>query len=212
MANSKVSKNSTELLKNYSEEQLLAAAFNSTDSVRFIVGSDGTIFHFNRKAYENGLLLHNKTLKPGDSIYDYANDPANDVATSLKECLKRCFAGETFFAETEIHFGTEIRWFKSEYVPVFDKLKIIAASLYIHEVTDQKIQELRKDVMLATIKDAHLTQTMNSSAFTDLVAKCGKDGLRLLKKNSNAELKTLLNLLITTASDFKSRLGDHSGN
>jgi len=202
------SKVTTGILKKYSEEQLLAAAFNSTDSVRFIVAEDGTILYFNRKAYENGLLLHNKTLKTGDSIHDYAKDPSNDVASNLKECLRRCFAGETFFSETEIHYGAQVRWFKSEYVPIFDKLKIIAASIYIHETTEQKIPELRKDVLLTTVQDLNLLQITDSAAFADLVTKSGKQALRLLKKNPNPELKMLLNLLISSTADFKSKLID----
>ncbi|MDF2449805.1 MAG: hypothetical protein K0R26_2309 [Bacteroidota bacterium] len=89
------------------ESDLLAAAFNSTESVRFIVSKDGTILAFNRKAFENASLLHGKSLKRGDSLFTYANDPANEVENALRKDCERAFKGETFIKENEIHYASE---------------------------------------------------------------------------------------------------------
>jgi PAS domain S-box-containing protein len=150
-------------------EQLLAAAFNSTDSVRFIVAEDGTILYFNRKAYENGLLFHNKKLEKGDSLFDYANDTSNNVEHSLTADLARTFNGETFRVETEIKFGKESKWFETEYVPIFHKLKIAAASITIYEITDKKNNELDLAKRLIQIQKVHQNRLQKVEAMLDTV-------------------------------------------
>lgn len=191
---------------NYSEEQLLTAAFNSSESVRFIVERDGTILHFNRKAYENGQLLHNKILKRGDNLFDYASDPSNDVANGLRVCIERAFAGETFYSEAEIKFEGGARWFKSEYVPIFDKLKIIAVSIHIHEITDEKLAQLLKDQTLADIKTINYSRLNESKTSLEQIIKDGKESLKALTNNPNDALKKNLLNLVSVASELKTKV------
>src|SRR5688500_7325807 len=103
----------------------LYAAFDSTDAVRFLVTQDGTVIHFNRKAYENSILLHNKELKKGDNLFEFAADTVNSVENRLKKELARTFKGETFFIETEIKYNVDSNWFETEYCPVILNKQII---------------------------------------------------------------------------------------
>jgi hypothetical protein len=121
---------------------LLQAAFDSTDQVRFIVSEDGGVISFNRKAYENSILIHNKALKKGDNLYDFAADTKDNASGKLRDDLRRTFSGESFVTEVEIKYHSGSRWFQTEYVPVFRDKVIVAASISNYDITERKQAEI----------------------------------------------------------------------
>jgi hypothetical protein len=123
--------------------RLLLAAFDSSESVRFIVQEDGKVLHFNRKAYENSILIHQKELKKGDNLFDYASDTVNNVQTKLRSELKRTFKGESFTTDTEVKYDHRSRWFQTEYIPIFENKKIVAASISTYEITQKKLHDMQ---------------------------------------------------------------------
>jgi len=154
--------------------ELLAAAFDATDSVRFIVKQDGTILYFNRKAYENGVLLHGKKLTKGDSLFEYAGDTTNNVKSALKSDLNRSFKGETFRVNTEIKYDKKTMWFQTEYVPVFHKLKIIAASITIYDITETKREELEKANSVIAMEKNYQECLLKTEQMLDVIYKRAK--------------------------------------
>ncbi|MDF2438673.1 MAG: hypothetical protein K0Q95_3049 [Bacteroidota bacterium] len=198
--------NSIELANSLTVEQLLTAAFNSTDSVRFIVAEDGTILYFNRKAYENGLLFHNKKLEKGDSLFDYAGDTTNDVQKALLHDLQRTFKGETFRMETEIQFGKELKWFETEYVPIFHKLKIVAASITIYEVTERKQNEHTKAHVLSVMQKAYKDKLLKTDAMLDLIDKRAKMILNQSGKSSDTAITKNMKSLYTAILALRNKI------
>lgn len=152
LGNSEVKVDSNNLSEEINVSSLLQAAFDSTETVRFIVDSQGNVLHFNRKAFENSILIHSKELKKGDNLFDFASDTNNKVQNHLKIQLARVFAGETFSVEHEVKYKGFSRWFQSEYAPILKNRKIIAASLSTLDISERKLAELKNAQLLAEVK------------------------------------------------------------
>jgi hypothetical protein len=144
--------------ENITVAQALLAAFDATDAVRFIVKADGTIIHFNRKAYENGILLHKRELKRGDNIYDYAADTVNGVESTLKKDIDRAFKGQTFVRESEIKFDVESLWYETEHCPVILNNKVSAVALSITDITARKKREHETQEMIETMRSTKINR------------------------------------------------------
>jgi PAS domain S-box-containing protein len=144
--------------KDISIPDALQAAFDSTDAVRFFVTSDGKILHFNRKAYENSILLHNKEIKRGDNLYDFAADTENLIENKLKKDLALAFKGENFQRETHVKFTNGEKWFETEYSPIIFKKKIVAVSISTVDITHRKTRELDLRNALDEIKSTRVNR------------------------------------------------------
>jgi PAS domain-containing protein len=120
----------------------LKAIFDSTDNVRFFVSPDYQIQFFNRRAYENGKLHHERKMKVGDNILDYARDTNNNIDEVFLADFHQALSGQTVVRETEIEYrkGT-ILWFRSEYYPVYENEQLIGISITTTDVTSQKKHE-----------------------------------------------------------------------
>lgn len=173
---------------NLSESELLSVAFNCTEAVRFIVSKDGGILNFNRKAFENATLLHDKTLKKGDNLFDYANDPGQGVENSLRIDLERAFAGEAFLIETEIPYGHGVRWFQTEYVPILHKLKIIAVSINIYEITEKKNTDTAKDKLISELQNLNQNLLSEREMVWEMISKFSSEIISSEDKKSNKDI------------------------
>jgi hypothetical protein len=162
----------------------LYAAFDSTDAVRFLVTQDGTVIHFNRKAYENSILLHNKELKKGDNLFDFAADTVNSVENRLKKELARTFKGETFFIETEIKYNVDSNWFETEYCPVILNKQIIAASITLYDITERKNKELSQKQQLEDLKSSTQSKLQQTEFMVETMIISFADMISELKKKS----------------------------
>ncbi len=154
---------------------LLQAAFDSSDMVRFIVDEDGTVLHFNRKAYENSILIHQRELKKGENLFDYAGDTTNRVQSHLKSQLAKTFTGETFVSENEVKFKLKSRWFQTEYVPILHNKKIVAASILTFDITERKIAELQTAQLVAELKTSTQTRLQQIEYSLDSMSNREKD-------------------------------------
>jgi hypothetical protein len=132
--------------------QLLQAAFDSTETVRFIVNAEGVVLHFNRKAYENSILMHGRELRKGDSLLDFAGDTVNKVQNHLRLQLQRAFTGETFVIENEVNYKAQSKWFQTEYVPIVHGRRIIAVSIATFDITGRKRAEIAAAELIAELK------------------------------------------------------------
>ena len=152
MEQSKTSTKSKPSQPNLSAQELLGAAFDSTDAVRFIVDAQGIILHYNRKAYENSILIHKRELHKGDNLFEFAGDTLNKVQNHLKKQLAKSFSGETFVTENEVKYNFQSKWFQTEYVPIVHNMKIVAVSISTHDITSKKNAELQKTNLIADLK------------------------------------------------------------
>lgn len=131
---------------------ILRAIFDSTDDVWFFVAPDHSILFFNRKAYENGKLLHGRELKTGDNILDYARDTKNEVDVRFLEKFRQATAGELVIDRQEIQYGSATLWFQSKYVPVFDGQTLLGISIAVSDITEEKKLEQEKEAAGERIK------------------------------------------------------------
>ncbi|MCE3277915.1 MAG: hypothetical protein K0S44_106 [Bacteroidetes bacterium] len=199
-------KSVTESYGSLSVEELLVATFNSTESVRFIVNEEGIILYFNRKAYENGIQFHNRKLHKGDSLFEYANDTSNNVHITLKDALVRTFKGETFRVEAEVCFGDKSHWFETEYVPLFHKLKMVAASISIYDVTERKVHELLLNKLVNEIKQVQEERWQKTLAMVDLIDERVKMVLTNGSNLSSAAIAKNLKTLSGTIATLKNKV------
>jgi PAS domain S-box-containing protein len=139
----------TELLRKSTEnikasEQVLKALFNSTQSVIFLVSSEYEILFFNKKAYDNSLILHQKEIKIGDNIIDYITDTENNIYKSFRSEFERALNDEYVIVEKEIKYTEESSiWFKTEYFPVYENDRTIGVAIIITDINEKKKYELR---------------------------------------------------------------------
>lgn len=136
--------------------RLLQAAFDSTEIVRFIVDHDGCVMHFNRKAYENSILLHDRELKKGDNLYGFASETNNKVQNHLRQQLDRALAGETFIVESEVRQNADTRWYETEYIPLLNERKVVGVSISTSDITERKKHERLQHELVAELKAANL--------------------------------------------------------
>ncbi|MES2567471.1 MAG: PAS domain-containing protein [Bacteroidota bacterium] len=191
------------ILNGPEDAELLAAVFDSTEAVRFIVSRDGTILYFNRKAFENASLLHGKTLKKGDNLFSYASDPGKEVESELKKDYERAFAGETFLKEAEISYNSESRWFQTEYVPILSKLKIIAVSINIYEITERKLTEQSKDALILEQKSVIQNLLKERAQVWKKIGKCFSEIISRTARESNKDIKEELSTLYSNILEIR---------
>jgi hypothetical protein len=169
--------------------RLLLAAFDSSESVRFIVQEDGKVLHFNRKAYENSILIHQKELKKGDNLFDYASDTVNNVQTKLRSELKRTFKGESFTTDTEVKYDHRSRWFQTEYIPIFENKKIVAASISTYEITQKKLHEMQLAETIFEVRSSNQHRLQQAELTLDMMAKRIKDIITDIPTSSETDIR-----------------------
>jgi hypothetical protein len=181
--------------------RLLQATFDSTESVRFIVDAKGTVIHFNRKAYENSILIHNRELKKGDNLFNFAADTVNDVESPLREQLNRAFKGETFWTDSEVKFDENSRWFETEYIPIIINRKIVAVAISTSEITSKKVQEIRLAELLNEVKSSSQHRLQEAELTLDVMARRVREIVediprsdKLLKKQARTLCANLVSL------------------
>lgn len=132
--------------------RLLQAAFDSTEIVRFIVDQHGCVMHFNRKAYENSILIHDRELKKGDNLFAFASETSNKVQNHLRLQLDRALTGETFVIESEVKQDNGSRWYETEYIPLLNDRKMVGVSISTSDITDRKQKERQQHELIAELK------------------------------------------------------------
>ena len=123
----------------------LKSIFDSTDDVWFFVAPDYSIRLFNKKALENGKILHNRELREGDSILQYARDTKNKIDESFIECFKKALEGEIVKYEQHIVYETSSFWFTTKYVPVIAEGKLAGVSVTIIDVTQENLMRAAQE-------------------------------------------------------------------
>lgn len=119
---------------------ILSAIFDSNDDVWFFISPDYSIQFFNNKAFENSLLYHNKKLKAGDNILDYARDTKNSTEAFVQN-FKRAVEGQIVKEEQQIQFGSSTIWTRSKFIPVYDAGILLGISLTVEDITKEKLME-----------------------------------------------------------------------
>jgi signal transduction histidine kinase len=120
---------------------ILSAIFDSTNDVWFLVAPDYSILFFNKKAYENGKLLHNRELKAGDNILDYARDTKNEIDVKFVRGFERAINGEIVKTEEKIEYALHSIWVATKYIPVYEADVLLGISITVEDVTPQKLLE-----------------------------------------------------------------------
>lgn len=120
---------------------ILRAIFDSSDYIWFFINPDYKIIFFNKKAFENGKLLHGKELNSGDSLTDYARDAKGDLNKQLISTLQKVSEGNIIGNEQLVEFETTKIWTKAKYIPVFEEKVLIGISITIEDISVQKIME-----------------------------------------------------------------------
>ena len=117
---------------------ILRAIFDSTNDVWFFVAPDYSILFYNQKAYDNGRALHNRELKTGDIILDYARDTRNHVDEQFVASFQKALKGELVVDRQKIEYNDVTLWFQSKYVPVFENGELIGISIVVSDITHEK--------------------------------------------------------------------------
>lgn len=198
---------------------ILRAIFDSTNDVWFFVAPDYSILFYNQKAYEKGWDLHQKELKAGDIILDYARDTRNRVDEQFVASFQKALKGELVVDRQKIEFNNVTLWFQSKYVPVFENEELIGISIAVSDIThekhlelaqeeaSEKIQELlkkREDFMSIASHELKTPLTGIKSLIQILLRKSKNDKLDLYQdilRKANHQVNRL-NLLINDLLDI----------
>jgi two-component system, chemotaxis family, CheB/CheR fusion protein len=124
---------------------ILRSIFDSTDDVWFFIAADYSILYFNEKARNNAKIFHNRELKAGDNIIDYAKDTRNQVDQAFKQAFERALNGEILKEEKEIVYNDLSAWFESKYVPVYHDDHLAGISVTVSDITSQKLMEQERE-------------------------------------------------------------------
>lgn len=123
-------------------KNILKAIYDSTKSIRFLVAPDYTILFFNKKAYENSIALHDRELKVGDSLLEYAKDFFNQIDSDFKNNFEKALQGEHIVTESEMKYLDTLLWLRTEYYPVHEENRLIGVSIAIADINKRKKNEL----------------------------------------------------------------------
>jgi PAS domain S-box-containing protein len=140
------------------KRRILKAIFDSTNNVTFFVAPDYTILFFNKKAYDNALVLHQRELRVGDNMLDYVNSTQNAAEAEFRTEFTRALQGEQVITESEVQYRPGLAfWFQTEYHPVYEYGDLIGVAITVSDISERKKYEgsiQRQHEQLQTI--AHL--------------------------------------------------------
>ncbi len=122
--------------------KILKSIFDSSDNVIFFISPGYQIRFFNKKAYDNGKLIHGKKMKIGDSILEFFKDVDSNSDKVFLEDFEKALEGELVTREAEIRYKADkIFWFRTEYYPVYENDRLIGVTINVSDITTRNQYE-----------------------------------------------------------------------
>lgn len=105
--------------------------FEDSESVWFLVDLKYRILAFNKKAAENSVRFHNKELRAGASIIDFARDTKNRIDEQFIRCFGEAAAGKKVEHKEKISYASESISTTSVFTPVIHNDKVIGVTILV---------------------------------------------------------------------------------
>lgn len=187
-------------------ERILNAIYNSTHSVRFLIGPDYSILFFNKAANKKSLSVYNKELKIGDDFNYYAGLLCNDH--NFKNDFEKALKGKFIVRENEILHLDKSLWIKTEYYPVYADKKLIGVSISSRDITVRKRNEIFIKQQNKALKDIIFFQShevrrpvasiLGILQLIDMSQITHKEAIELLTKVTN-DFDNVIRQIVETA-------------
>lgn len=122
-------------------ENKLKAVFDSTLDINLLIGLNGEILNFNRKADEVSKRVNGYSLTLGGRIEDFL---PKDSLDEFRENFPKALSGNRIEVEVVIHFQGLPNWFEVSFFPVVDSAEeLMGVAMNIRNINDRKIAELK---------------------------------------------------------------------